>query len=322
VFLIDEASGVPEEVFEVAEGALSTPGSLVVMAGNPTRREGAFYRAFHEDRAHWATFRFPSSGSPLVDPDYPTRMAARYGAQSDVYRVRVEGDFPKAEPDALIGLGPVEAAAQRFAEGEIPPDAPLVFGVDVARFGDDDTVILRRRGPAVTELSVFNGLDTMQTAGRVARAAREERPALIFVDVVGIGAGVADRLREEGLPVYEVNVAERARDAERFDDLRSELWWRVREWLESGEARLPRDGELLAELATVRYELTSAGRVRVEAKRDRKRRGLSSPDRADALMMTFAAPVFDLGTADFRNQGVGCGQGRGRHEPLDRELGF
>jgi hypothetical protein len=139
---------------------------------------------------------------------------------------------------------------------------------------------------------------------------------------VGIGAGVADRLREEGLPVYEVNVAERARDAERFDDLRSELWWRVREWLESGEARLPRDGELLAELSTIRYELTSAGRVRVEAKRDRKRRGLSSPDRADALMMTFAAPVFDLGTSDFLNQGAGCGQGRGRHEPLDRELGF
>jgi hypothetical protein len=315
-FLIDEASGIDDEVFEVAEGALSTPGSLVVMAGNPTRREGAFYRAFHSDRAHWSTFCLPSSGSTLVAPEYSQRMAARYGEDSDIYRVRVLGEFPSSEPDALIGLATVEAAVRN----ELAPETehPVVLGVDVARFGDDETVILRRRGPVVEQIECYRGLDTMETSGRAIKAARHHRASTVFVDVVGIGAGVADRLREMKLYVHPVNVAERAHDTERFDDLRSELWWRVRDWLESGEAVLPDDEELVAQLSTIKYGVTSNGRIRIESKRERKHRGLCSPDRADALMMTFAAPAVSH-LPDLLNA---SGGGNPLHKPFDRELGF
>ncbi len=315
-FLIDEASGIDDEVFEVAEGALSTPGSLVVMAGNPTRREGAFFRAFHSDRAHWTTFCLPSSGSALVAPEYSTRMAQRYGEDSDIYRVRVLGEFPTREPDALIGLSTVEAAVGR----DLTPEAghPVVLGVDVARFGDDETVILRRRDPVVEELQCYRGLDTMETVGRVCAEARAHRAATIFVDVVGLGAGVADRLRELKLYVHPVNVAERALDTERFDDLRSELWWRVRDWLESGEAKLPDDEELVAQLATVKYGVTSGGRIRIESKRERKHRSLASPDRGDALMMTFAAPAVSH-LPELLNA---SGANNPAHKPFDRELGF
>jgi hypothetical protein len=309
-FLIDEASGIPEEVFEVAEGALSTPGALVVMAGNPTRLEGAFYRAFHEERSHFSTFCFPSFASPLVDPSYGTRMAGRYGVDSDVYRVRVLGEFPKAEPDTLISLSLIEPALER----EITPAAGelTVFGVDVARFGDDETVILRRRGGLVGRVDAYRGLDTMAVAGKVACFARAERPALIFVDVVGLGAGVADRLRELGFAVYPVSAGNRAGDSARFDDLRSELWWRVREWLESGSASLPPDGELVSQLSSIKYGVTSQGRIRVESKQERKKRGLSSPDRGDALMMTFASQALPP---------LNLEKGRA-HRPFDRELGF
>ena len=144
------------------------------------------------------------------------------------------------------------------------------------------------------------------------------KASVIFVDVVGLGAGVADRLREQNFFVHPVNVAERALDAERFDDLRSELWWRVRDWLESGEAKLPDDPELVAQLSTVKYGVTSGGRIRIESKRERKQRGLRSPDRGDALMMTFAAPAVshlpELITAG--------AAGKPAHKPFDRELGF
>ncbi len=316
-FLIDEASGVPEEVFEVAEGALSTPGSLVVMVGNPTRREGAFFRAFHSDRPHWKTLHLPSTNSSLVDPQYSERMKKRYGEDSDVYRVRVKGDFPSAEPDALVGLSVVEAAVGK--QVEIQADEPLVYGVDVARFGDDETVLLRRRGVLVEGLESWRNLDTMQTSAKVAAMARAQRPSLIFVDVVGIGAGVADRLREMGLPVHPVNVSERPADQVRFDDLRSELWWRLRQWLEGGNVSLPTDDELVAQISTIKYGLTGTGKMRIESKRDRKKRGLASPDRADALMMTFAAAAIILPPQFTREHGANTYESR---DMIDWELGF
>jgi hypothetical protein len=286
-FLIDEASGVPEEIFQVAEGALSTPGVLVVMAGNPTRLEGSFYESFHNDRKHWSTFHFSSKDSPLVDKAYWTRMAERYGEDSDIYRVRVLGDFPRQETDALISLEMVEDAQNRTR-----PDGwerfPLVYGVDPARFGDDETALVKRRGSVVTEVMGVHKRDTMEVAGLVALEAKKDRPKHIFVDTIGVGSGVFDRLVELGYPVVEVNVAEKAKDTEQFNDSRSELWWNVKEWIEKEAAVLPDDDDLAGQLSTVKFRITSSGKVRIEGKDERKKRGLSSPDRADALMLTFS----------------------------------
>lgn len=285
-FLIDEASGVPEVIFQVAEGALSTPGALVIMAGNPTRLEGTFYDAFHSDRKHWKTFHFSSQDSPLVAPEYCTRMAERYGADSDIYRVRVLGDFPKQESDTLISLADAEDAQNR-PEPAGWHEYPLIYGVDPARFGDDETVILKRKGPVVLEVIGVYKRDTMEVAGLVALEAKKDRPEHILVDTIGVGAGVHDRLVELGYPSVEVQVSEKPKHEDQFMNLRAELWWSVKEWIEKEPAVLPDDEDMIGQLSSIKYKITSNGKIQIESKQDRKKRGLISPNRADALMLTF-----------------------------------
>lgn len=290
LFLIDEASGIDDAVFEVAEGALSTPGALIVMAGNPTRASGYFHRAFTADRKRWWTRRVPCAESRRVADDYIASMAQSYGEDSNVYRVRVLGEFPRAEDDCVVPLELAEAAVLRDVE---PVAARALWGVDVARYGDDATALAKRAGNVMPEsVKTWRGKDMMQVAGLV-RAEWDatpprERPAEILVDAIGIGAGVADRLREQGLPARGVNVAEAPAARERYLRLRDELWFLAREWLEARDCRLPQDEALLGELTGPRYAVESSGKLRVESKDAMKRRGLRSPDRADAFCLTFA----------------------------------
>ena len=290
MFVIDEASGIDDRVFEVAEGALSTPGALIVMAGNPTRASGYFHRAFTRDRKRWWSRRVPCAESARVSPDYISGMKQGYGVDSNVFRVRVEGEFPAADDDGVIPVELAEAAVLRDVE---PVQARPLWGVDVARFGDDATALAKRAGNTLTEpVKTWRNKDTMQVAGLVkaewdsARAA--ERPAEILVDAIGIGAGVADRLRELGLPARGINVAETPAARERFLRLRDELWFMAREWLAARDCRLPRDEALIGELTGPRYAVESSGRLRVEGKDEMKKRGLASPARADAFCLTFA----------------------------------
>jgi hypothetical protein len=290
LFIADEASGIDERVFEVAEGTLSTPGALIVLAGNPTRAAGFFLRAFTRDRARWWTRRVACQESGLVAPDYIAGMKQSYGEDSNVYRVRVLGEFPRADDDGVIPLDLAEAAVLRDVE---PVGRRAVWGLDVARFGDDATALAKRAGNALVEpVKTWRNKDTMQVAGLVQTewdtTAPKDRPGEIVVDAIGIGAGVADRLRELGLPARGVNVAEQPARRERYLRLRDELWFLAREWLAARDCRLARDEALVAELTGPRYSFDSQGRLRVEAKEEMKRRGLASPDRADAFCLTFA----------------------------------
>lgn len=290
LFLIDEASGIDDRVFEVAEGALSTPGALIVMAGNPTRADGYFHRAFTRDRKRWWTRCVPCAESGRVSKDYVASMASSYGEDSNVYRVRVLGEFPRVEDDCVVPLDLVEAAVLRDVE---PVASRALWGVDVARFGDDATALAKRAGNVVPEpVKTWHGKDVMQVAGLVKAEwdATESamRPAEILVDVIGIGAGVADRLRELGLPARGVNVAEAPAARERYVRLRDELWFQARDWLAARDCRLAEDEALVGELTGPRYAIESSGKLRVESKDEMKRRGLRSPDRADAFCLTFA----------------------------------
>src|SRR5262249_369296 len=148
LFIIDEASGIDDPVFEVAEGALSTPGAIVVMAGNPTRTSGFFSRAFHADRTRRWTRRVPCAESTRVAPGYIDGMGGGCGEQSSVFKVRVLGEFPNADDDGVIPLELVEAAVTRDV---MPAPVKPIWGLDVARFGDDATALCKRRGNAVTE---------------------------------------------------------------------------------------------------------------------------------------------------------------------------
>lgn len=300
LFLIDEASGVPDNVYEVAEGALSTPGAKVIMAANPTRTSGYFFDAFHKDRELWLLMHVPynETNAHSFNPNYAKSIETRYGRESNVYRVRVEGNFPKADDDALIPFELMELALSRDVEAK---DVEVIWGVDVARFGSNRSVIAKRRGNTQLEKAKWRqGLDTQQVARWVIDEYEDtpesERPARIYVDAIGVGAGVVDRLREEELPALGINVAESPSSREEYFKLRDELYWKVREWFEARDCRIC-DEDLMKELLVIHYAIPDSSRkIKVEGKDDIKKRTSRdghgadgwSPDIADAWMLTFA----------------------------------
>ncbi|HEY8026264.1 MAG TPA: hypothetical protein VIF60_16990 [Burkholderiaceae bacterium] len=294
MFLIDEASGVADNVFEVAEGALSTDGAFVVMAANPTRQSGYFFDSHHKMRSFWAALHVNGEDCKRVSKNYIDSMARKYGRQSSIYKVRVQGDFAAAA-DGVIPLELCESAKIRGVA--LKDRAPIIWGLDVARFGDDSTALAKRQGNWQLEKTrEWYGKDTMQTAGLI-KAEWEAtpthlRPVSINVDVIGIGAGVVDRLSEQGLPVFGVNVAESAAaniGEASYSRLRDELWFKGREWLAALDCRLLDDDDLIGELTTPKYSILSNGDIKVESKQDMKSRGVKSPNLADAWLLTFAS---------------------------------
>jgi phage terminase large subunit len=310
LFLIDEASGVPDNVFEVAEGALSTDGAFVVMAANPTRQSGYFYDSHHKMRATWAALHWNGEDSPMVSKDYIDNMRKKYGVHSPVYKVRVLGEFVGAV-DGVVPLELCEAAKNR--EVACNESAPIIWGLDVARFGDDSTALAKRKGNYQLEpICEWYGKDTMQTVGLIKAEYDKalKKPAAINIDVIGIGAGVVDRLKELGLPAHGVNVAEapavNAGDRQ-FNRLRDELWWKCREWLEALDCKMADDDETIAELTTPTYSILSNGLIKIEGKDEMKKRGVKSPNRADAWNLTFANTSFGAkwgGELHYPNLGI------------------
>lgn len=291
LFIADEASGIEDIIFEVGEGAMSTPGAKTLLTGNPTRTSGYFFDAFNRDRARWHTKRVECGESSHVSPGYMADMLAKYGEESNIYRVRVLGEFPLSDDDVVIPLHLVESAIDRDVGRTLYRQ---VWGLDVARFGEDRSCLVKRQGNRYISHKVWNSRDTMQTAGIVANEYKisdaADRPSEILVDVIGIGAGVVDRMYELGLPVRGINVGESpaAQDG-RFIRLRDELWWRAREWFEKRDVSMSPDDDLIAELTSVKYKFTSAGKIQIESKDEMKKRGLRSPDIADAFVLTMAA---------------------------------
>lgn len=294
LFLIDEASGVSDNVFEVAEGALSTEGAFVVMAANPTRQSGYFYDSHHKMRGAWAPLHWNGEDSPMVARTYIENMEKKYGRHSPVFKVRVLGEFVGAA-DGVIPLELCEAA--KIRDVAITMTAPVIWGVDVARFGDDSSALAKRRGNHQIEpVKEWWGKDTMQTAGLIKAEFDATpdplRPVAINIDVIGIGAGVVDRLKELSLPVYGINVAEteavNAGSERQYNRLRDELWFKCREWLDARDCRFAEDDETIAELTVPTYSILSNGLIKVEGKDEMKKRGVKSPNRADAWNLTFA----------------------------------
>jgi hypothetical protein len=211
------------------------------------------------------------------------------------YPCTPEEAFQETGADVLIGSKLVRAAIGRDVR---QVEAPIIWGIDCARFGDDDNTIAKRRGNKLLEpvrviLPGVANTDTMAVARAIKREFQttppSKRPAWICIDAIGIGAGVADRCREDGLPAMDVNVAEKPSSREKFNRLRDELWWDMREWFEDMRTSMPEDEALLLEISAVTYDETSAGRIKIEAKKDMKKRLGFSPDRAEAFLMTFAA---------------------------------
>jgi phage terminase large subunit len=303
LLIADEASGVPEAVFEAAVGSMSGQEACTLLLGNPTQSSGLFYDTHHRLKGEWWTLRVSCEDSSRVSKDFIEEVRNTYGENSNAFRVRVLGEFPLADDDTVIPISLLEAAKVR----DIRPSmsAVMVWGLDVARFGADRTVLTKRKGSRLHEMPIVKrNLDTMQVSGLVLNEWNETpahyRPVEICVDVIGLGAGVVDRLTEMGLPIVAVNVGEAPAMNDKFLNLRAELWFRGKDWFEKRNAALNLDGakdnehglveKLIDELAMVRYSYTSNGKIKVESKDDIKKRtrDKSSPDLADSFLLTLA----------------------------------
>ena len=197
MLIVDEASGVPEQVFEAAAGSMSGHNATTVMLSNPTRSSGTFFESQNRLADSWWTRRWSCVDSPLVSDEFIEEMKLRYGEDSNAFRIRVLGEFPQADDDTIIPYHLVENAIHRDVEGD--EDLPSVWGLDVSRFGNDKTALCKRQGSIVTEIRSWSGLDLMQTVGRVVAEYESllpsKRPREILVDSIGLGSGVVDRLR-------------------------------------------------------------------------------------------------------------------------------
>lgn len=304
LLIADEASGVPEVVFNAAAGSMSSEHATTLLIGNPVRGSGFFYEAFHSLKDMWVTIQVAHYDSPRVTEEFVEQIRRHHGEDSNEFRVRCLGEFPKADDDTLIPRAWLEEAAERDVEDL--PGARRVWGVDVARFGSDKNVVAVRTPRTAKILDHWGQADTMASVARVKRLFDEalpgEKPDVILVDEIGMGAGVLDRLRQLGLPARGVNVAEAASMGEKFNRARSELWWRCREWFQGKGVRLEpgRDDRedpqriLANELAAIRYSYTPSGKVAVEGKDELRKRIHKSPDYADALVLTFAEDLVNL----------------------------
>ena len=322
LIVVDEAEGVSDEIYEGIEAVMTSSEPRLLLIGNPTTVSGAFRRAFYEERNLYHPITISALESPNVDvrkdqnqkpwpglttAEWVKEREETWGKDNPIYRARVLGEFPDQGEDTLFNLTQIEQTTQRVlsdstgpgsyagadanAGSSNPANAEVVLAVDVARFGSDRSVILRRRGNRVEEIRTFQKLDTMALTGWVIAAIKEFSPSRVVVDEIGVGAGVVDRLKEEGHPVRGVNVARRAREDNTFANLRSEGFWRLRDLFATGGISIPADNQLIGELAALRYSYDSRGRILMESKEAMRRRGLPSPDKADALMLAFLEPV-------------------------------
>ena len=300
LILMDEASAIDDLIWETTEGAMTTPGAMWLAFGNPTRNQGRFKECFPGGRfAHrWHTTQVDSRTAKMADQAQIAQWIADYGEDSDFVRVRVKGVFPRQAVGQFIGEQAVQDALARFPVED--PLQPTIVGVDVARYGDDRSVIVVRQGARLLDVRVYRELDTVRLAGFVCEVAdqyRQEQPT-VCIDGVGLGAGVVDVCRSRGYRVEDVLNGSRAQDPLHYDNLRAESWDKMRQWLETRaalDARAAYAPALTADLTGPEYGYNDKGLLQLERKEHMKARGLASPDLADALALTFAVPVAPKG---------------------------
>lgn len=316
LIVVDEASGVANPIMEAILGTLTGDDNKLLLMGNPNRIEGVFFDAFNKDRDKFKTHTISSRNSKRTSRDNIAMLESKYGKDSDVVRVRVDGQFPKGALDSFISLETVELACSAFnkiKQSDIESAKVLHIGVDVARFGDDKTVITARISTKAFEFRKYSKKGTMETAGNVIMCCKEYmkrfphlKKCMIKVDDTGVGGGVTDRLneviREDRLPfmVIPVNNGESATD-EYYFNLGGQLWGKVKELLEINfssklqgksdiQIELPNDEEMIKQLSVRKYHMTSKGKIQLETKKEMKERGIGSPDTADSLALAFYEP--------------------------------
>ncbi len=293
VVLADEASGIDEKVFDLLLGTLSTgKGGRFVMTSNPLRSAGRFAECFSKEsmqKEHggkWTTMHFSAYDSPNINKDWIEEMKSTYGEDSDIFRVRVLGQFPRASNSQFFPTDLISSAIKNRVDEMYFGRFPRISGADIARFGDDSTVFVTRQGPKLLDITEYRGLDTMEVAGKLVEYRNLQRAQVVAIDAIGIGAGVYDRCRQLGLPTIPVVVSNKSTEPQQYLNLRSQLYGHTKQWLENG-AQLPMNEDMRQQFLSMQYGYNPKMQVQLMAKKDIKKLGLPSPDIVDAIALTF-----------------------------------
>lgn len=308
LFIVDEASGVEDEIMEAVLATLSGGNNKLLMCANPTRTSGTFYDSHTRDRAMYRCHVVSSLDSKRTNKENIAAFIRKYGESSNVVQVRVYGNFPTQEDDVYIPLPLIEGSFG--VELDLKKIERISIGCDVARYGDDETVIVTCAGGEFDMPVIRKGQDLMKTVGDIVityRKLLDKYPryrGMVYVNIddTGVGGGVTDRLREiqkeqrlNKMMIVPVNFGSRVPDekaAVYYDDITTYMWSIIREHLEKGTLKLKDDDELVAQLSIRKYYVTSNGKIQLESKRTMKERGVGSPDRADALALSLYEPKF------------------------------
>lgn len=294
--VFDEASAIPNSIWETTEGALTDRDTQILWLcfGNPTRSSGRFYDCFHRLRHRWKTMHVDARDAAGSNKQQIQSWLEDYGEESDFFKVRVRGVFPSQSVSQFISRQVVDDAMARAGDPS-PLSFAAMVGCDIARFGDDSTVIATRVGrDASMPFIVLRNKDGVQVAERIkqhvlALRAKGFRRVFLSIDGTGVGGPVVDILRHAGFECDEVNFGANAYDDARYRNRRCEIWGRMRDWLKTGI--LAQDERLAMDLTAPEFTYDDRMRVVLERKDDMKKRGLPSPDYADALALTFSQVI-------------------------------
>lgn len=295
IIMGDEASGLEEMVFDTLLGTLGTGDGKFILTSNPVRNSGRFYEIFANDNKRWNKITFSGLESAQISKNWLEDMESMYSIDDDNYQMRVLGNFGRFGEQQFIPSSLVDTCVNNYLDYRTYSNYPKVAGIDVARFGSDQTVFTLRQGPKLLDVTKFSNLDTMEVAARVADYYHRFSPSTIYIDSIGVGAGVFDRTSELGLPVREVIVSHVSSSPKMYGNFRAQLWGEMRDWMQNG-ADLPDDRDLISQLNAMQYTYNNKMQILLMSKKDIKRMGLPSPDIADSIALTFAGNVYTANT--------------------------
>lgn len=297
--ILDEACGIPQQLWTAVEAITTNADCRILAIGNPDDPQTEF-GSVCKPGSGWNVIKISSFDTPnlsgekipdrlrpmLPDPGWVQDAEKRWGKDSPLYLSKVLGEFPEVSENTLI---PARYVADAQARNLDPTPFPTDLGVDVARFGADSSVVCSRQGPVLRIIKSWGKKPTTETTGMVIDLARKTSAQEIRVDGVGVGGGVVDQLAEQGWPVVDMQAGRGADDNILFLNARAEWYWGLRTMFEEGDIDIDAlDDELASQLTSMRYKFTSRGQIVIESKDDMRKRGMPSPDRADAVMLACA----------------------------------
>ena len=297
--LVDEASGVSDEIFEVLDTGIANQRGILFLIGNPIGNRKFFWKIFKTPIGKdWRKKTIDSREANRTDPIHINRILETYGEDSDVARVRVYGEFPTSESSlSYITQNDIDKSQTAERSRIDYSEFPIFIGVDPARFGPNASGIVVRQGPCIREVTTRQGLDTVDLAGTVNKLANFYKPTMIFVDTIGIGGGVYDNLKRLKHPVTSVTVSESSMDSEQFANLKMELWHNTKMWLRQSaylDSKLPGMEDLVNDLLMPGYRFNTNGSMILESKESLDEKYGKSTDLADALVLT----MYEFSTDD------------------------